>query len=289
MSNKAFANILAAVNKMSTKGGSQSAEGFWKADTDKAGNGFAIIRFLPGKTDDDIPMVKIFNHGFKNAGGKWFIENCPTTLGQECPVCGANSELWNTGRESSKKIASERKRKTSYISNILVISDPKNPANEGKVFKFKYGVKVFEKIKYRMQPPAEFPDEVPMNVFDLKEGANFKMKIRKVDSFANFDLSEFESPTPVPDAENIMSQLHDIHAEVDPSLFKSFDDLERKFKTFIGEPVAAAPRRPEPDKNDSDDEIDDGGPPPSKAKTVTKEAPPSDDDDLDYFKKLANE
>ena len=164
-----------------TKGGGENSykdDRMWQPEVDKTGNGYAVIRFLPAPPNEDLPWVRIFTHGFQAKGG-WYIENCPTTIGQKCPVCEANNELWNSGNDDDKNIARDRKRKLSYSSNIYVVSDPSNPSAEGKVFLFKYGKSIFDLISAKMNP--EFPDEQPINPFDFWTGANFKMKIRKVD------------------------------------------------------------------------------------------------------------
>lgn len=285
MSTKTFANILAAVNKMTeqTVSSAKDDENFWRAETDKAGNGFAIIRFLPAKSEDDLPFVKLFDHGFQGPNGKWFIEKCPTTIGQECPVCQANGPLWNSGRESDKEIVRKRKRRTSFIANVLVVSDPKNPDNEGKVFLFKFGRKIFDKIKDVMQP--EFEDETPMNPFDIEEGANFKLKIRKVEGYANFDKSEFEASSAV-DVE-IMGKVFDLNPYVDPKAFKSFEALEAKFQQVTSGRPAAKPVEIE------EDDIPFESPKPAAKKEESKPKPAAkkeeDDDDMSYFRSLADE
>ena len=210
--NNQFQNILDAMKKANAPagGGNKDNENMWRAETDKAGNGFAIIRFLPAKSADELPFVKVYDHGFQGPTGKWFIEKCPTTLGHNCPVCEANGPLWNSGIEANKEIVRKRKRRVSYVTNVLVVSDPKNPDNEGKVFQFKFGKKIFDKLMDAMQPPVDEkgrpidPDEQPMNPFDLNEGANFKLKIRKVEGYANFDKSEFEQPTEVENSDEVM-------------------------------------------------------------------------------------
>ena len=286
MSKAAFANILNAINKMSETGFTREDDNFWKAETDKAGNGFAVIRFLPGKTDEEVPFVKMYDHGFQGPAGKWFIEKCPTTIGHECPVCQANGPLWNSGRESDKEIVRKRKRRVSYIANVLVVSDPKNPDNEGKVFLFKFGKKIFDKIKDAISPPPEFPDEQPMNPFDAAEGSNFKLKIRKVEGYANFDKSEFEKPSEVENLETVLTQLNDLQKFIDPKSYKSFDELQSKFKQVVGAaPAAKAPKADPVEEEDYDVTND-------IPQTSKKASPPpsgDEDDSLDYFRKLAED
>jgi len=301
-----FANILGAMQKANEPGGgnaNKEQENMWRAETDKAGNGFAIIRFLPAQSEDDLPFVKMFDHGFQGPAGKWFIEKCPTTLGNPCPVCEANGPLWNSGIESDKEIVRKRKRRVSYTTNVLVISDPKNPDNEGKTFRFKFGKKIFEKLMYAMSPavgpngqPID-PDEVPMNPFDLVEGANFKLKIRKVDGYANFDKSEFEAPSAVEDADEVMSAITNLNDLVDPTSFKDYDTLESKFNQVVSSKQAPA-RKAAADVYD--DAADDDTPAPAvdrKPVKAAKSAPvkeakepvAKEDDDLDYFRKLADD
>jgi hypothetical protein len=208
----------------------------WYPNVDKAGNGYAVIRFLPAPGEEDVPFIRSFNHGFKGTTGSWLIENCPTTIGHKCPVCEQNTELWNSGIESDKKIASERKRKLSFISNVLVITDQQNPENEGKVFLFKYGKKVFDKLNEAMNP--QFADEDAMNPFDLWAGANFKLKIRNVEGYRNYDKSEFAKPGPLSDddseMESIWNKAHSLQEFIAPSNYKSYDELKSKLVKVLG-------------------------------------------------------
>ena len=236
-----ISNLLKEVEKLSTQGGNSSDDGtYWQPEVDKVGNGQAVIRFLPTAPDNEFPWVRIFSHGFKNsANGKWFIDNCPTTLSKECPVCAANNELWNTGTKENQDIVRERKRKLHYVANILVVKDSKNPDNEGKVFKFKFGTKIFEKIKNAMQP--QFEDETPIDPFDFWEGANFKLKICKVEGYRNYDRSEFESPSPIAETDSeieaIWKQEHDLKELVAEGQFKSYKDLEKRLNAVLGNAV----------------------------------------------------
>ena len=243
-------------------------ERIWKLERDKTGNGYAVIRFLPAAKDEDVPWVRVWTHGFKGPGG-WYIENSLTTLGKDDPVSKANTALWNSGIESDKNIARDRKRKLNFYSNILVLEDSANAGNEGKVFLFRYGKKIFEKITSVMNP--EFKDESPLNPFDFWEGANFKMKMRQVDGFANYDKSEFASVTPLcdgkdADLEEVWKQQHSLQDLVDPESFKSYQELEARFNTVVG-----------------------GG---SEFGTIeesnNEETVTTSDSSLDYFKKLAD-
>jgi hypothetical protein len=216
----------------------------WYPNVDKAGNGYAVIRFLPAPGDEDMPFVRTFSHGFKGPTGSWLIENCSTTIGHKCPVCEANSELWNSGIEADKKIARERKRKLTFISNVLVITDQQNPENEGKVFLFKYGKKLFDKLNEAMNP--QFADEDAMNPFDLWAGANFKLKIRNVEGYRNYDKSEFANSGPMlnddSEMEAIWKKAHSLQEFLAPSNFKSYDELKGKLVKVLASGSAAAAR-----------------------------------------------
>jgi len=257
---------------------------FWKPELDKTGNGYAVIRFLPAVEGEDLPWQRVWSHAFQDKGG-WYIENSLTTLGQKDPVSEENTRLWNTGVDSDKEIARKRKRKLSYYSNILVVSDPKHPENEGKVFLFKFGKKIFDKITEAMQPA--FDDEKPINPFDFWKGANFKLKIRKVDGYWNYDKSEFEAVTQVADSDEKIKELwkkqHALKPFLDPSNFKTYDELKEKLNRVITG-----------DRNAST--VENASLPPQtngKAKNETVSSKPelSDDDDdtLSYFSKLAEE
>lgn len=225
------------INKTQNKSESYKDDRFWKPEVDKAGNGYAVIRFLPACEGDEVPWARVFSHGFQGKGG-WFIENCPTTLGKKCPVCESNNELWNSGIESDKEIARDRKRKLSYISNIIVMHDPANPDNEGKIFLYKYGKKIFDKITEAMQP--EFEDETPINPFDFWEGANFKLKIRKVAGYINYDKSEFESTSALYEGkdsllEPLWKKQYALSEFTDASNFKDYTELATKLDSVLGD------------------------------------------------------
>ena len=207
----------------------------WKPELDKSGNGYAVLRFLPAVEGEDMPWQRVWNHAFQGPGGQWYIENSLTTLNKKDPVSEENTRLWNTGIEADKEIARKRKRKLSYYSNIFVVSDPKHPENEGKVFLFKFGKKIFDKITEAMKP--EFEDEKPINPFDFWEGANFKLKIRKVDGYWNYDKSEFDSPTPIKDNDEAIEQIWEKQYALKPFLapenFKSYDELKAKLDKVL--------------------------------------------------------
>ena len=206
----------------------------WKPELDKTGNGYAVLRFLPAPQKEEMPWARVWSHAFQGPGG-WYIENSLTTLGQKDPVSEENTILWNSGVDSDKEIARKRKRKLSYYSNILVVSDPRNADNEGKVFLFKFGKKIFDKITEAMQPA--FEDEKPINPFDFWTGANFKLKIRKVDGFWNYDKSEFEAVSPISTDDEAIKGIWNKQYPLKPFLeaanFKSYDELKEKFNRVI--------------------------------------------------------
>jgi hypothetical protein len=228
------------LEKMSSKD-SYKDERMWKPSVDKAGNGYAVIRFLPEVQGEDSPFVSVYSHTFKGKGG-WFYENCPTTIGEKCPVCAANTELWNSGVEDDKNIARQRKRKLVYISNILVVEDPANPENKGKVFLYQYGPKIFQKIQSLAHP--EFQDEVAVDPFNFWTGADFKLKIRNVGGYTNYDRSEFATPAPLfggddKKLEELWKKQYPLKPFVDKSQFKSFDELNARFKKSVGDDIRA--------------------------------------------------
>ena len=212
---------------------------FWRPELDKSSNGYAVIRFLPAPPNEELPWAKLYSHAFQGKGG-WFIENSRTTLGEKDPVSEMNSELWNSGTESDKDIARARKRKLQYISNILVVSDPANPQNEGKIFLYKYGKRIFDKIQEAMEP--EFADEEKINPFDFWAGANFKLKVRKVAGFINYDKSEFDSLSPLFDGddtqlEELWKKQYPLKPFTDSSNFKSYDELKERLSTVVGDDI----------------------------------------------------
>ena len=257
---------------------------FWKPELDKTGNGFAVLRFLPAPEGEDLPWQRVWSHAFQDVGG-WYIENSLTTISQKDPVSEENTRLWNTGLDSDKEIARKRKRKLSYYSNILVVSDPKHPENEGKTFLFKFGKKIFDKITESMQPA--FEDEKPINPFDFWKGANFKLKIRKVDGFWNYDKSEFEGVSPIADNDDnikaIWEKQHPLKPFLEASNFKSYEELKEKLHRVItGSKIT--------------DSVENVDLPSTSASTVKSSdsapiatASDSGDDTLDYFSKLAEE
>jgi len=255
---------------------------FWRPELDKSGNGMALVRFLPAPDGEDLPWARSWNHGFQGPGG-WYIENSLTTLGQKDPVSEYNSQLWNSGIEANKEIARKQKRRLTYVSNVLVIKDPTNPQNEGQVRLYKYGKKIWDKINDQMNP--EFEDETPLNPFDLWEGANFKLKIRKVDGFSNYDKSEFEASTPVNDEDSKMEELwkteHSLSEFTDPKNFKTYSELKEKLDRVLGITTGTA---------EKDDVPFDGGTSytPAQDTAITATAETDSTEEYSYFSKLAD-
>ena len=277
-----FDALAKAITTLSTET-SDNKDNFWKPEVDKSGNGQATIRFLPAPGadgDDSLPWVKIFSHGFQGPGG-WLIDNCLTTKNQQCPVCEHNNKLWNSGIEANKEIVRKQKRKLNYIANIYVVSDPKHPENEGQVKLFRFGAKIFDKITEAMNP--QFDDEQAINPFDMWKGANFKLKIRKVEGYRNYDKSEFDSPSAISDddseLEAIWNQEYSLQDFIDPKNFKTYEELKSKLDRVLGltgtpgktvEPTAEAPKGKQKFAE--------------KTKTSKDESPfDEDDDDLEHI------
>ena len=261
-------------------------ERLWKPELDKSGNGFAVIRFLPAVEGEDMPWAKVWNHAFQGPTGQWYIENSLTTISQKDPVSELNSSFWNTGLESDKEIARKQKRKLQYFSNIYVVSDSKHPENEGKVFLFRFGKKIFDKLMAAMQP--EFEDETPINPFDFWEGANFKLKIRKVDGYWNYDKSEFDRPTALFDndgqIEEVWKKAYPLAEFTAASNFKSYDELKQRLDTVLSGTISVGNVT-----NNMTEERPVASP---VVDTTPVEAPvvaaAEEDDTMSYFEKLAN-
>ena len=276
-----------------TVSGKQVDERFWKPEVDASGNGYAVIRFLPAPDGETVPWAKVYSHAFQGPGG-WYIENSLTTINEKDPVGEVNRQHWNAGTEEGKEVARRQKRKLSYYSNILVVKDPKHPDNEGKVFLYKYGKKIHDKILASMQP--EFQDETPVNVFDLWEGANFKLKIKKVAGFWNYDSSEFDSVSALSsddtELEATWKKEHSLEAFTSKDQFKTYDELEKRLNLVLG-----LSKRPAPVPTvDSEEYEPVAAPEPSsfRAKVSTnipvkEETIVEDDDALSYFRQLAEE
>jgi len=264
-------------------------ERFWQPEVDKAGNGYAVVRLLDAPAvdgEDGLPWVQVFNHGFQGPAG-WYIENCPTTIGAKCPLCEHNNKLWNSGIDANKDIVRKQKRRLTYIANILVVSDKNRPENEGKVFLWKFGKKIFDKIQEKLSP--EFEDETAMNPFDFWKGANLKIKIRQVEGFRNYDKSEFEDASPIADSdeeiERIWKTAYSLKEFVAADQFKSYDELADKLNRALGAGGAVAARA----KPVSDDTAPWDEPKSAAPRATAESVTPSEDDDLSFFDKLANE
>ena len=256
----------------------------WKPTVDKAGNGYAVVRFLPG-AEDSLPFVRYWDHGFKGPTGQWYIENSLTSIGQPDPVGELNSRLWNSGIESDKDRARTQKRRLHYVTNIYVVSDPSAPQNEGKVFLYKFGKKIFDKIFDQMNPA--FADETPIDPFDMWEGADFKLKIRNVEGYRNYDKSEFGSAAALLNAdeaqlEEVYGKLHDLLEFTNPKNYKSYDDLKSKLMRVLGEQSNAGAYTMK-------EEIKLNNPMPAVEPVTAEEMSSEDEDTLSYFSKLAKQ
>jgi len=273
---------IEASTQSNSEAGSKDDTRMWQPSVDKSGNGMAVIRFLPAPAvdgDEGLPWIRVFSHGFQGPGG-WYIDNCLTTLNEKCPVCEHNNTLWNSGIEANKDVARKQKRKLSYIANILVISDPSNPENEGQVKLFKFGKKIFDKITEAMNP--EFADETPVNPFDMWEGANFKLKIRNVEGYRNYDKSEFADKSALLDGddaklEDLWKKEFSLKEFTEKKQFKPYDQLKSRLDKVLGfEGTVASIKAEDVElRNFSEEEI----------KVLDKST--SVDEDLDYFKSLA--
>jgi hypothetical protein len=294
--------LVKEVEKMSTTSGSAD-DRFWKPEMDKTGNGFAVIRFLPAPEGEELPWAKMYSHAFQGPGG-WYIENSLTTVGGKDPVSEYNRELWNSGSDADKETVRKQKRKLSYYSNIYVVKDAANPQNEGKVFLYKFGKKIFDKIMEAMQP--EFEDETPINPFDFWQGANFKLKLVKKDGYWNYDKSEFDRVSPLLDDDDALEALwkkqYSLTAITAPDQFKSYEDLEKRLKYVLGQKTS----RPRLDEEVEDEDNDRGSYAPDFSSRSQKSELPEDlstqlsslsssksdedeDDALSYFQRLAEE
>lgn len=303
-SNSVFEKLTKEVEKISNpESGSSGDERLWKPEMDKSGNGYAVIRFLPAPEGEDLPWAKVWSHAFQGPGG-WYIENSLTTLNKKDPVGEMNRQLWNSGSDADKEIARKQKRKLSYYANIYVVEDPAHPENEGRVFLYKFGKKIFDKVMAAMQP--EFKDETPINPFDFWQGADFKVKIRKVDGYWNYDKSEFSRPGTLGNysddqLEAIWKKEYSLTEFTDEKNFKTFEELDARLNAVLN---SKAPARRTVDRETEEDEIVTAPSAPSSwseevssfRSNVATAAPslPSfgsedEDDDLSYFARLAEE
>jgi len=266
------------------QGGPREDDRFWQPTRGKDGNGYAVIRFLPGKEDNGTPWIRYWDHAFKGPTGQWYIEKSLTSIGQPDPVSELNSKDWNSGIESMKAVVRQRKRNLRYIANILVLHDPANPENDGQVKLYRFGKKIFDKITLAMQP--EFPDEDPINPFDMWEGADFVLKIRQVEGYPNYDTSTFKSASPLKggddaELEEIFNKQHSMAEWVDPANYKSYDELKSRLQIVLGE---SAPRTVREEVSLDQQEA------PREMPTAENTSLDDDPDDtMSYFAKLANE
>ena len=281
------AKLVKEVEKLNTNGGSD--ERLWKLDVDKSGNGYAVIRFLPAPNGEDLPFVKLYSHAFQGTGG-WYIENSLTTLGQKDPVSEFNTTLWNNGTDAGKETARKQKRKLTYISNIYVVKDPANPENEGKVFLYKYGKKIFDKLTAAMQP--EFEDETAIDPFDFWQGANFKLKAKNVAGYRNYDSSEFAAQSPILDDDDALEALwkkeSSLQEFVAADQFKSYEDLKKRLGYVLGNKVVRQDPEVVEEDNDrgsAEELVTAAVSSPRSTNTVDAE----EDDALSYFAQLAQE
>ena len=292
------AKLVKEVEKMNNNGGSGD-ERLWKLECDKSGNGYAVIRFLPAPNGEDLPFVKLYSHAFQGPGG-WYIENSLTTLGQKDPVSEYNTMLWNNGTDAGKEAARKQKRKLTYIANIYVVKDPANPANEGKVFLYKFGKKIFDKLTAAMQP--EFEDEEAIDPFDFWGGANFKLKAKNVAGYRNYDSSEFARPSALLDDDDAMEAIwkkqYSLEEFLSPSEFKGYDELKKRLDYTLG--LKGTPRLQDPDEGEEEEytrgssreltedlrsDLNSLQP----TRTVSSSSEDEDDDALSYFARLAEE
>ena len=278
-----------AVSTPKTESSSYEDDRFWKPTRDKAGNGFAVVRFLPATEGEDLPWVRYWDHGFEGPTGLWYIENSLTSIGEQDPVSEMNTVLWNSGRDEDKATARDRKRRLHYVSNVLIVSDPANPENEGKVKLYKFGKKIFDKIMDVMQP--QFADEEPVNPYDFWEGADFKIKIRKVEGWVNYDKSEFASQSSLYDGDDarlqeVYGKLYSLQEFLTPENYKTYDELKLKLNRVLGvdagvsmdAPMESAPVVEQPMAAAASEPM---------ANTASDDG--DDEDTLSYFAKLAKE
>ena len=281
-----LASLIKETEKISNPktGFSDTDDRFWRPELDKSGNGYAVIRFLPAPEGEDLPWARIWNHGFQGPGG-WYIENSLTTLGQKDPVSEHNSTLWNSGIEANKEVARKQKRRLNYTANVYIIKDPAHPENEGQLKLYRFGKKIFDKINDLMNP--EFEDESPVNPFDLWAGANFKMKIRKVEGYSNYDKSEFEASSALLEDEARLEEIWKSESSlkelVSEDKFKTFDELKTKLDRVLG---LGSEFSPTPK---SVDVPFDGGKPYTAPPKPAVESTNDGDESMDYFQKLAQE
>lgn len=279
-----LSSLVEKANETTGSGQNNSKdERFWYPQRDKAGNGYAVIRFLPGLAEASTPWVRYWDHAFKGPTGQWYIEKSLTSIGQQDPIAELNSKMWNSGIEADKAIVRQRKRNLRYVANVLIVSDPANPENEGQVKLYRFGKKIFDKIMDAMQP--KFPDEAPINPFDMWEGADLVLKIRQVEGYPNYDTSSFKSPSALlggddGQLEELYNKQFDLSEWTNTDNYKSYDELKTRLNMVLGE---SAPRTVKQEV--AMDKVEEPAPIP----TAETAALDDDDDTLSYFAKIANE
>lgn len=294
-SSSSFDKLNNQLKSMGKPNYSNDDDKYWKPVVDKAGNGFAVLRFLPPPVNEEMPFVRLWDHGFQGPTGKWYIEKSLTTLGMPDPVSEHNSELWATGIEANKEIVRKQKRRESYIANVYIVRDPANPSNEGKVFLYKFGKKIFEKLNDLMNP--QFEGEAKVNPFDLWKGANFQLKIRKYEGYQNYDKSDFAPAGPLLEDDDQLEEIwkseHSLKDIVDPKNFKSYEELKTKLFSTLG--LDGSKRAPTSTAAEDDDEAMDFTPKFKERSAPAMDEAPSpsidedDDDSLSFFKNLADD
>ena len=302
-SSSSLSKLTQAVETLNKPAYQSNKDDFWLAELDKAGNGSAVIRFLPTPAVDEkanpdaaLPWAKVFQHAFKGPSGKWMIDVCPTTLGNgnECPVCDHNSVLWNSGKESDKEfVLKNTKRKVHYVSNIYIVNDPKHPENNGTVRQFKYNESIFQKLMEAIKP--KFEDETPFDPFDLFAGADFKLRIYKDGDYSSFDKCEFAAIGPMLDdeaeMEKVYNQEQSLLKHLDPSLVKTYDELKTRMEKTLGlnSDGTQAKRTTVETLKEAAEKAKTGPAPKRPTPAAERTLPEDDDDDMDYFRKLAEE
>ena len=279
--------LVREVEKMNTTSGGDDR--LWKPEVDKSGNGYAVIRFLPAPEGEDIPWVKMYSHAFQGPGG-WYMENSLTTLGSKDPVSEHNSRLWNSGVDSDKEVARKQKRKLSYYANVYIVKDPANPSNEGGVFLYKFGKKIFDKLTAAMQP--EFEDEEAIDPFDFWQGANFKLKAKNVAGYRNYDSSEFASQSPLLEDDDAMEAIWKKQSSLEEfsaaSQFKTYDELKTRLEYVLGK-RGATPVAQDPEVQEEEYEVETPAPRETVSSVARSSSEIEDDDTLSYFQKLADD
>lgn len=242
-SSENFDKLKSDVEKLSS-GGRQADDRFWNLTVDKSGNGMAVLRFLPPKDGENRAFIKKYTHFFRGENSKFLAEVCPTTIGLECPICQENGRIWKAHPEDeARKLIKDKKRKLEYCSNVLVLQDRANPENEGKVFLYRYGAKIFEKITQTIKP--DFDDEVSFDPFNIFDGANFVLKAKTKDDYRNYDSSYFDKQSELYDGDEeklgeVLENIYSLEAMIDPKLIKSYEELEQQFARVTdtkGKPV----------------------------------------------------